>query len=248
MNYPALNIKGLNTRYRGKRVLEEINLELPRQKLAAIIGPNGAGKTTLINAILGLTECESGDVRFFSGTLEEKRQTIAYMPQRSNVDWDFPITVKEVVLMGRLPHLKWWQRPTKLDKKIAMEALEKVTLVEYANAHISELSGGQQQRMFLARAIAQRASLYLLDEPFAAIDMASEKAIIDQLRIIQSEGATLLCVHHNLNSTPEYFDYVFLLNRRIIAQGPLKETFTMENIRQTYSNSLPLLSEIQEKI
>ncbi len=243
--YNALSVRGLNVRYQNKKVLEEINLDLPQEKFAAIIGPNGAGKTTLLNAALQLIKSESGTFRYFSGSLAEKRPTIAYVPQRANVDWDFPISVFEVVLMGRLTHLKWWQRPNNNDKKMAHQALEQVDMESYANNAISELSGGQQQRVFIARALAQKATLYLLDEPFSAIDIASEQAIYQQLKLLQNNGATLLCVHHDLNTVEQYFDYLFLLNKHLVAQGPVAKVFTEQYIKKTYSNPFSLLAKVE---
>ena len=245
---PPIEVHDLTVAYRKKPVLWDIDFSLPEGQLIGMVGPNGAGKSTLIKAIMGLLPLSSGFVKIYGKPLETQRELIGYVPQRESVDWDFPTDALDVVTMGRYGKLSLFGRPSKEDKEIAMDALEKVGLADFARRQISQLSGGQQQRVFLARALAQDAVIYLMDEPFAGVDAATEKAIIELLGELKDKGKTLLVVHHDLNTVAEYFDWVMLLNLRLIKLGPVKEIFNNENLRTTYGGKLNLLSEMAEKI
>lgn len=243
---PALEIHDLTVSFDKKPVLWNIDLELPQGSLVGIIGPNGAGKSTLIKSVMGLLPLSSGYAKIFDKDIEKVRQRISYVPQRESVDWDFPASVMDVVLMGRYSKLGLFKRPRKADKDVAMEALQKVGMEAFAQRQISQLSGGQQQRVFLARALAQQADIYFLDEPFAGVDAATEKAIIDLLRDMSSKGKTVIVVHHDLQSVSQYFTWVILLNTRLIAYGPTEQVFTQENLQETYGGKLTLLTEVAD--
>lgn len=208
----------------------------------AIIGPNGAGKTTLIKAILGLVKPAAGFIHIYGKPYKEQRRIVAYVPQRGSVDWDFPTNVLDVVLMGRYGALGWIRRPGKKERQAALEALEKVGLVEYQKRQISQLSGGQQQRVFLARALVQQAQVYFMDEPFQGVDATTEKAIITLLKELRQQGKTVVVVHHDLQTVQEYFDWALLLNVRRIACGPVSEVFTEKNLRLAYGGKLAFLT------
>lgn len=241
---PALEIHDLTVTYSSKPVLWGIDLTIPKGALAAIIGPNGAGKSTLIKAAMGLIPLSSGYASMFGKPLEETRNKVSYVPQRSTVDWDFPTSVRDVVIMGRYGHLGLFKRPGKEDLAIADEAIRKVGIEAFVNRQISQLSGGQQQRVFLARALAQDADLYFMDEPFAGVDAATEKTIFDILKKMSGEGKTVIVVHHDLQSVDRYFDWVVLLNTRLVASGPMLDVFTNDLLRETYGGKLTLLSEV----
>ncbi len=241
---PALVVRDLTAGYQKKPVLWSIYLEVPQGALACIVGPNGAGKSTFIKTVMDLIPATAGDVKIFGKSLTEVRNRISYVPQRESVDWDFPASAYDVVLMGRYGKLGLFKRAGKEDKRIAMQALEKVGMESFASRQISQLSGGQQQRVFLARALAQEADLYFLDEPFAGVDASTEKAIIDLLRDMSREGKTIIAVHHDLQSAPSYFDYSILLNLRLIAAGPTETVFTDKNLQDTYGGKLTLLTEV----
>lgn len=245
---PPLEVQHLSMRYQHKPVLTDVSFAIPEGKTIAIVGPNGAGKSTLLKGIMGLEETMEGEVHFFGEPLAHKRLATAYVPQREEIDWDFPINVLDVVLMGRHGHLKLWQRPSKLDQQIAQQALEELQMWEYKDRQISQLSGGQQQRVFLARALAQQASLYLMDEPFAGIDVATEKAIVELFNQLKNQGKTIVCVHHDLNTVSEYFDWVILINARLVASGPINKVLTQENLNKTYGGRLSLLNELTEEL
>lgn len=230
----AIKIFDLTVSYDLKPVLWDVDLEIPLGALVAVVGPNGAGKSTLIQAILGLVKRVSGEVTFLGKPYQEVQKRIAYVPQRGSVDWDFPTTVLDVVLMGRYGHIGWIKRPGKIDKTKALEALVKVNMLEFKDRQISELSGGQQQRVFLARALVQEADVYLMDEPFVGVDAKTEKAIVLLLKELKETNKTVVVVHHDLQTVKEYFDYVTLLNRKVIAFGKVKDVFTPENIKTTY--------------
>lgn len=240
-NPPPLEIHDMTVAYHRRPVLWDIDFTLPERQLAAVIGPNGAGKSTLMKACLGLVPTASGKVEFYGKPYAENRALVGYVPQRESVDWDFPVSAEDVVLMGRYGHVGWFKRPGKADRQIAEEALEKVQMGPYAKRQISQLSGGQQQRVFLARALAQEAKIYFMDEPFAGVDAATEKAILSVLQDLKNEGKTVVVVHHTLQTVKEYFDYVVLLNMRIVAHGPVATTFTEENLQKTYGGRLALL-------
>lgn len=227
-------VEDMTISYDIKPVLWDIDLQIPRGVLMAIIGPNGAGKSTLIKGMLDLVKPISGSTIFFGQRYHEARSKIAYVPQKGSVDWDFPTTVFDVVLMGRYGDIGWVRRPRKEDKQIATEVIIKVGMQEFANRQIQELSGGQQQRVFLARALAQQADIYIMDEPFQGVDMKTEQAIIDILKSLNKEGKTVIVVHHDLKTVDKYFNYVTMLNLEVIASGPVSEVFNEENLNKTY--------------
>jgi manganese/zinc/iron transport system ATP- binding protein len=239
---PPLEVHHLTVAYHSRPVLWDVDLVVPEGKLVAIVGPNGAGKTTLVKAILGLVPVAAGWVEVYGRSYAEQRRLLGYVPQRSSVDWDFPTNVLDVVEMGRYGALGWFRRPGRAERQRAMECLESVGMTDFARRQISQLSGGQQQRVFLARALAQDARVYLMDEPFAGVDAVTERAIVEVLRRLRSEGKTVVAVHHDLQTVPDYFDWVALLNVRLIAAGPVGEAFTPENLRRTYGGRIAFLS------
>ena len=243
---PVVEVHDLTVSYDKKPVLWDIDLTLPKGQLIGIVGPNGAGKSTFIKAMLDLVPQSSGFVKMFDKELGEVRSQISYVPQRESVDWDFPASVLDVVLMGRYGKLGLFKRPRKADKEVAMDSLRKVGMENYLNRQISQLSGGQQQRVFLARALAQEADLYFMDEPFAGVDAATEKAIIQLLKEMSSKNKTVVVVHHDLQSVTQYFDWVILLNTRLVASGPTDKVFTHEFLEETYGGKLTLLTEVGE--
>ena len=245
---PPIEAHDLTVAYRKRPVLWNIDFKLPEGKLIGLIGPNGAGKSTLIKAIMGLLPFTSGFVRVYGKPFDRQRERVAYVPQRETVDWDFPTNALDVVLMGRYGRLSLLGRPSRADREIAMECLRKVSMEGYAERQISQLSGGQQQRVFLARALAQNADCYLMDEPFAGVDVSTEKAIIVLLKELKNQGKTILVVHHDLHTVAEYFDWVMLLNMRLVAFGPTSEILTDEQLKLTYGGKLSILSEVAEKI
>lgn len=245
---PALEIHDLTVAFDRKPVLWNIDLKLPQGKLVGIIGPNGAGKSTLIKAVMGLLPLSSGFSKLFDQDLNDIRTRVSYVPQRESVDWDFPASVLDVVMMGRYGKLGLFKRPRKADRDAAMDCLRQVGMEQYASRQISQLSGGQQQRTFLARALAQQADIYFMDEPFAGVDAATEKTIIDLLRDMTQANKTVIVVHHDLQSVPQYFDWVILLNTRLIAYGPTETTFTQHNLQETYGGKLTILSDVGDLI
>jgi manganese/zinc/iron transport system ATP- binding protein len=243
-----LAVRDLNVAYQTKVVVWDADFDAPAGKLVAIVGPNGAGKSTLLKASLDLIPAASGSVRFFGLPYREARHRVAYVPQRESVDWDFPVNALDVVAMGLYRKLGWCLPVRRKEREQARAALVKVGLVDYATRQISQLSGGQQQRVFLARALAQDADLYLMDEPFASVDAATERAIVEVLRELRARGKTVVCVHHDLPTVPEYFDHVALLNMRVVAQGPVAEVFTADNLHKTYGARLTLLEEAAQAV
>jgi len=237
----AVQVTDLTVAYHERPVLWDIDLEVPAGKLMAVLGPNGAGKTTLIKAILGLVPTAAGDVRVHGRPYAESRRLVGYVPQRGSVDWDFPTTVLDVVMMGRYGALKWFRRPGRPEREMALAALEKVGMADFRDRQISQLSGGQQQRVFLARALVQDARVYFMDEPFQGVDARTERAIIDLLKELREAGRTVLVVHHDLQTVSEYFDWVLLLNVRRIACGPVADTFNDENLRLAYGGRVEFL-------
>ncbi len=230
----AVAVYDLTTAYKEKPVLWDIDLEVPKGVMMAIVGPNGAGKTTLIKSILGLIKPAAGQVRIFGKSYGEMRKKIGYVPQRTSVDWDFPTTVFDLVLMGSYGSLGWIKRPGKKEKALALDAISRVGLEEFADNQINELSGGQQQRSFLARALVQNADIYFMDEPLQGVDAKTEKTIMSILKELRDNGRTLLVVHHDLQTVKEYFDWTALLNVRLNAYGPVEEIFNEKNLRETY--------------
>lgn len=246
MNSYPIEVNNLTVAYQKKPVLNSVSFKVPSGKLIGILGPNGAGKSTLLKAIMGLIPKVEGEVNIFGGTYQANRKQVGYVPQRESVDWDFPTNALDVVMMGRYGHLGWFKRPGANERKIAMDCLEKVSMAEFAGRQISQLSGGQQQRVFLARALAQDANLYLMDEPFAGVDATTEKAIIQLLHDLKHQGKTVFVVHHDLTTVREYFDHVILINKTLVAAGPTETTFTTDNLQQAYGGRLAILHDFME--
>jgi len=238
---PAVFVRDLTVAYEEKPVLWDVDLDIPAGSLTAIVGPNGAGKSTLIKTILGLVPSAAGTIRVFGEPYNRSRKAVGYVPQRGSVDWDFPTDALDVVMMGLYGHLGWFKIPGRTERQTALDCLEQVGMTDYAKRQISQLSGGQQQRVFLARALAQDARLYFMDEPFAGVDATTEFAIVAILKALRDAGKTVVVVHHDLETVPNYFDRVVLLNVRIIASGPIDEVFTQENLQKTYGGKIAFL-------
>jgi len=238
-----VELDNVTVAYHKKPVLQDISLQVPEGKLIGIIGPNGAGKSTLIKTILGLVPRASGDISIYGKDYKDQRTRIGYVPQRGSVDWDFPTSALDVVLMGRYGRIGLLKRPKKADVEMAKAALTKVGMLDYAKRQISQLSGGQQQRVFLARALCQNADIYFMDEPFAGVDAATERAIMTLLAELKEKGKTVLVVHHDLQTAEEYFDWILLLHLRKIAFGPAENVFTIENLQKTYGGRLTFLKD-----
>lgn len=247
-NNPAVEFHDLTVSYNKKPVLWNIDMTLPKGALIGIVGPNGAGKSTLIKAAMGLLPLGSGYVRLFDQNLSEVRHKVSYVPQRESVDWDFPTSVMDVVLMGRYARLGLLSRPRKADKEMAMNCLRQVGMEPFISRQISQLSGGQQQRVFLARALAQEADLYFMDEPFAGVDAATEAAILSIMQKMTAKGKTVVVVHHDLQSAAEFFDWIVLLNMRLVASGPIERVFTNGLLQDTYGGKLTVLAEVGELV
>jgi manganese/zinc/iron transport system ATP- binding protein len=241
-------VNDLTVAYHRKPVLWDIDLTLPEGRLIAIVGPNGAGKSTFIKAVLGLVPRASGAVTIYGESYAAQRHLVGYVPQRESVDWDFPVNALDVVAMGLYRRIGWLRPVNRLHRQTAMAALEKVGMATYAKRQISQLSGGQQQRVFLARALAQDAQLYFMDEPFAGVDVATERAIIALLKELKAAGKTCVVVHHDLQTVPTYFDHVVLLNMRLVAAGPVESVFNEQNLKKTYGGRLTLLSQALEEV
>jgi manganese/zinc/iron transport system ATP- binding protein len=242
MTTKAIEVTDLTIAYKDKPVLWDVDMEVPSGILMAIVGPNGAGKTTMIKSILGLVKPAAGQVLVYGKSYAEQRHLVGYVPQRGSVDWDFPTSVLDVVMMGRYGALGWLKRPGAAERAAALDALDKVGMKSFAERQISQLSGGQQQRVFLARALAQDAQLYFMDEPFQGVDATTERAIVTLLQELRTAGKTVVVVHHDLQTVPEYFDWVTMLNVRRIACGPVNEVFTEQNLRQAYGGKIAFLS------
>ena len=241
----TISIKGISVSFDRKRVLSNIFLEIEAGKIYGVVGPNGAGKSTLFKAILGLVEIDGGSVTIEGKPIEEKRKEVVYVPQKNDVDWQFPATVYDIVLMGRYPHKGTFQRLDEEDEAIAMNALREVGMEPFKNRQIGELSGGQQQRVFLGRALCQESDILFLDEPFVGVDITTEEKIIHILKKLASEGKTLLVVHHDLSTVRKYFDKVILLNQRLVAYGDTEAVFNEENISRAYGGQLPVLHKMR---
>lgn len=242
--HKALNINRLHVSYQDTEALCNISLSVDKGKIVGIVGPNGAGKSTLIKAILGLTPIDSGSIKIYGQTLNEMRKRVAYVPQRANIDWNFPIIVKKTVLLGTYPRLGILKRPKRKHKEWAMECLQKVGMEEYAHRQIGELSGGEQQRVFVARALAQKAECYFLDEPFIGIDATSENIIINILRELRNEGKTIFVVHHDLTKVEGFFDDIILINKELIGCGPVNQIFVPKLVEEAYDTSLSVLKSL----
>lgn len=241
-----LSVHDLTVAYHRKPVIWDVGFDVPPGTLVGIIGPNGAGKSTLLKAILNLIPVASGRIQVFGKPYSRNRHRVGYVPQRESVDWDFPVSALDVVAMGLYRRIGWCLPVRRRHREAARAALQQVGIADLADRQISQLSGGQQQRTFLARALVQNADLYLMDEPFAAVDAATESAIVELLRQMKQNGRTALVIHHDLQTVPEYFDYVVLLNMRVVAHGPTKTVFTRENLEKTYGGRLTLLEEATE--
>lgn len=244
----AIEVHNLTTTYGGAPVLWDVDFELPAGQIIGIIGPNGSGKTTLLKTIMGLLEPSSGFVKIFDQNLERMRERIAYVPQRESVDWDFPASVFDVVMMGRYRKKNLFKRTNRTDVDIVNECIDKVGLTEFKKRQISQLSGGQQQRVFIARALAQQADIYLMDEPFVGVDAATENSILTLLSEMKDQGKTVLIIHHDLQTVSDYFDYLVLLNTRLIAKGTPQEVLTKENLSNAYGGQLTLLAKVADLI
>lgn len=240
----ALHVEDLTVSYHGKPVLWDIDFNVPPGVMAAIIGPNGAGKSTLIKSVLGLVPSVAGHITLHGLSYRRARRRVGYVPQRSSVDWDFPTTALDVVIMGLYGRLGWLKRPGRRERSEAMQALEMVGMQDFASRQISQLSGGQQQRVFLARALVQKADVYFLDEPMAGVDATTERAIVDILRRLRDEGKTVIVVHHDLQTVRSYFDWLVILNVRVIAQGPVEKIYTAEHLRRAYGGQIALLDDV----
>lgn len=241
-----LTVNNVTVAYQKKPVLRNISFEVPEGELIGIVGPNGAGKSTLIKAILGLIPSVTGEVEIYGKPYKEQRKLIGYVPQRESVDWDFPTNALDVVTMGRYGHLGWFKRPGSKEKEFAMECLRQVGMEGFADRQISQLSGGQQQRVFLARALAQDAQLYFMDEPFVGVDAATERAIITLLNNLKQQGKTVLVVHHDLNTVKEYFDSLIFLNVELIGIGKTEQMFTKDYLQRTYGGKLTMFDSEKE--
>lgn len=239
-----LLVKGLTVAYHRRPVLWDVSWTAPQQGLVAVVGPNGAGKSTFLKSVLGLVPPLAGTVEVFGRPLARQRKLVGYVPQRESVDWDFPVSALDVVAMGRYAMIGWGRRVSKAHKEAALHALDRVGMADFAGRQIGQLSGGQQQRVFLARALAQEARLYFMDEPLAGVDAATERAVLDVLRDLDRQGRTVVCVHHDLQTVADVFDHVLMLNVKVVASGPTRETLTDANLRATYghrASDAPLL-------
>lgn len=241
----ALSVDDLTVAYNSKPAIWDIDLEVPEGVLMGIVGPNGAGKSTFIKSVLNLIPRAAGTVRFYGKPYEQARSLVGYVPQRGSVDWDFPTSVVDVVTMGLYGKLGWFRRPGRKEREQALHALDQVGMADYAERQISQLSGGQQQRTFLARALVQDAQIYFMDEPFAAVDAVTERAIVAILRELRDRDKTVLVVHHDLQTVEDYFDWVTLLNVEVIASGPTAKVFTPETLQKTYGGRVSYLHDAQ---
>lgn len=244
----VISVKNLTVSYQKKPAIKSINLKITEGSIVGIIGPNGAGKSTLIKAILGLLPYDTGEVKIFGKNLNESRKRISYIPQREQFDWDFPINVEDVVMMGRYSHLGMFSFPGKKDKEIVQEKIQKVGMQDFRTRQIRNLSGGQQQRIFLARALAQESDIYLMDEPFVGVDAKTERTIFDLMNELKEQNKTILVVHHDLGKVTEYFDKLILINQTLVAYGDTDLVFNKELISKTYGGRLTILQKTEELI
>ena len=240
----SVETHNLTVIYDKKPAIWNIDFTLPTGKIIGIMGPNGSGKSTLLKAIMDIVEPNMGYVKLMDKPLDDVRDKVSYVPQRLSVDWDFPASVYDVVAMGRYAKRGMFKKLSSDDKKNIDESLEMVNMSAFQNRQISQLSGGQQQRVFLARALAQDADIYLMDEPFVGVDAATEQAIITLLKNMRDQGKTLLVVHHDLHTAQEYFEHMILLNTRLVAEGPTEEIFNEKILTETYGGTLTTLSKV----
>lgn len=241
----SIEVNHLHVSYYGNEVVSDVSFSFDSGNLIGIIGPNGAGKSTLMQAILGLIPKDRGEISFKGKSIKNVRKKIAYVPQRNNIDWDFPIIVRDTVLLGTYPGLKVFRRPGKAEKKLALDCLKQVGMEEFYDRQIGELSGGQQQRVFLARALAQQAEYFFLDEPFVGIDVASEKTIIKILKDLRDAGKTVFVVHHDLATVEDYFDELILINKELIDAGPVQTVFKPDLMRKAYQIDFSILNKME---
>ncbi|WP_349409443.1 metal ABC transporter ATP-binding protein [Pseudalkalibacillus sp. SCS-8] len=240
----VLSVNNLNVSYLGNVALTNVSFQVQQGSLVGIIGPNGAGKSTLIKALMDLIPSEAGKVEILGSPVKKVRKKIAYVPQRNDIDWDFPIQVLDAVLIGTYPHLGLFKRPKKKHREWAYECLKRVGMEDFSKRQIGELSGGQQQRVFLARALAQQADIFFLDEPFVGVDVSSENTIIQILKEMQKEGKTILVVHHDLSKANVYFDELILLNKELIAKGEVRQVLDSQTIQKAYGNPLAFMNDM----
>ncbi|ALS28212.1 metal ABC transporter ATP-binding protein [Paenibacillus cisolokensis] len=240
----VLQVRGVSAAYRKNNVLRDVSFDVQPGSLTGIVGPNGAGKSTLLKVMLELHPKLAGSVSFFGSTLARTKTRVGYVPQRGSVDWDFPTDALDVVMMGLYGRIGWLRRPRRIHREMAMEALSRMGMADYAGRQISQLSGGQQQRVFLARALVQDADLYFMDEPLAGVDAATERAIMETLKELKQNGKTVMVVHHDLQTVEDYFDHVLLLNRTVIAHGRTEDVFTKDNVIAAYGGALRWLKEL----
>lgn len=245
---PALLVKSLFVSYHGNEAVKNVSFSIEPGKLVGIIGPNGAGKSTLLKALLNLIPKDNGEVQIYGKSFNELRKSVAYVPQRSNIDWDFPITVLDTVLLGTYPKLGLFKRPKKAEKEWALQCLQRVGIEEFSKRQIGELSGGQQQRVFLARALAQESEMLFLDEPFVGIDVSSEETIITILKELKNSGKTILVVHHDLSKVSDYFDQLVLLNKELIGFGNINQVLNAEVLAKAYSGQFSFLDRLGVKV
>ena len=245
---PAIEVHDMTVSYKNKPVLWGIDIDFPEGKFIGILGPNGVGKSTLLKAIMSTVPKKSGYVKFFGKPLNKVRKRISYVPQRQTVNWMFPANVQDIVTMGRYADMGLFKRPQVKDKRIVRESLEQVNMLSFAKQQIGALSGGQQQRVFVARALAQRADIYLLDEPLAGVDVSTSTLIFSILKEIVAQGKTVVMIHHNLEAIEKHFDHIVLLNMYVRAAGPVKEVFIPALLRETYGSQLNILSHISHLI
>jgi manganese/zinc/iron transport system ATP- binding protein len=243
---PAISLRNVSVSYERKPAVRNVSLDITVADRVAIVGPNGAGKSTLIKAVVGLVDLDAGRVEVHGHPVARVRDRVAYVPQRGVIDWDFPVVVRDVVLMGRYGRVGWLRRPGRRDREIAAQALERMGMEEFADRQIGELSGGQQQRVFLARALAQEADVLLLDEPFVGVDAATEEAIFGLLDQAHEEGTTVVVVNHDLGTVRRHFDRVVLMNARVVAYGPPEEALDPELVRKTYGGRLTMLETAEQ--
>ncbi|MBC7963650.1 MAG: metal ABC transporter ATP-binding protein [Steroidobacteraceae bacterium] len=244
---PIIEVRHLTVSYGTRPALLDVSVSIEPDQLVGVIGPNGSGKSTLIKVILGFIRPDVGEVFIAGQDVQKAKGRVAYVPQRGAVDWDFPITVREVALMGRYQQIPWHRSPRKEDRDAALEALEMVRMSDFADRQIGQLSGGQQQRVFLARALAQGADILLLDEPFAGVDAATERAILEVLERAKAAGKTLVVVHHDLTTAAEYFDKLILIKQRLYAYGPPRAVLNEELLSQVYEGRLRIFADLMAK-
>ena len=244
----AIELRNVTVSYDRKPAIRSVSVDIPAAERIAVVGPNGAGKSTLIKAVIGLVEMDSGQITIHGEPIERVRQRVAYVPQRGAIDWDFPVLVRDVVLMGRFGRIGWFRRPGAQDRALAAEALERIGMSDFADRQIGQLSGGQQQRVFLARALAQEADVLLLDEPFVGVDAATEEAIFALLESARNEGKTVVVVNHDLGAVSRHFDHVLLLNGRVVAFGPPDDVLQPDTLRRTYGGRLTMLETADQVV